>query len=590
MSDQTPNSTEDLNGSEPSMEDILASIRKIISEDEPVALESPEDTAVSDIVTSEFGNAPSKFVSDAVVDAQLESGVEAPVVDTGSTDTGSVDLNIDDVLAGLDEDLIPEESAAIADAEADEVSDVAVESDASVVNDFESDEDILAFLDSDTLLDAGPGGSTSGEDLEAVEDFVLPSSQIQTDTVDFASPETIVANDDAEMDALLDEILMTPKDHAMDIVPEADVETPDSLDLDSPAEDLMVSEEESDLDLVKSLMADLADDPDGFAADEALAADDLDALLEIPELDETETVFEDMDAFGSPVEDTPLAAPELSEDLLAVGEGLASTDESVGEDEDILGDILDMTLEDELESHADDIDLDALTSLDDVTAAEQDNLIENSLDFGAIDDIIDETPEDLSVESSVELPSLSDIAAAAEADAVAVETGVMTEQIMAAATTAAVGAGAVALGAKVIDQDADMAEAVYVETEVETDTDDIDSKIDTFIDKISAESSAVETKPETSQSLTHQETSMPVKAVKTDAILDEVTEAATAGAFAELNTVVEDKAIFNERGPRIGDLVQDALRPMLKEWLDANLKGIVERAVTKEVKRISSGK
>ena len=82
---------------------------------------------------------------------------------------------------------------------------------------------------------------------------------------------------------------------------------------------------------------------------------------------------------------------------------------------------------------------------------------------------------------------------------------------------------------------------------------------------------------------------MPVKAVKTDTIIDEVTETATIGAFAELNQVVEDKAIFNERGPRIGDLVQEALRPMLKEWLDANLKGIVERAVTKEVKRISKG-
>ena len=82
---------------------------------------------------------------------------------------------------------------------------------------------------------------------------------------------------------------------------------------------------------------------------------------------------------------------------------------------------------------------------------------------------------------------------------------------------------------------------------------------------------------------------MPIKAVITDTIIDDVTEAATADAFAELNQVVEDKAIFNERGPRIGDLVQEALRPMLKEWLDANLKGIVERAVTKEMKRISKG-
>ena len=80
------------------------------------------------------------------------------------------------------------------------------------------------------------------------------------------------------------------------------------------------------------------------------------------------------------------------------------------------------------------------------------------------------------------------------------------------------------------------------------------------------------------------------RAKKTDTIIDEVTETASAGAFASLNQVVEEKAVVAERGDRIGDLVQEALRPMLKEWLDANLKGIVERAVTKEVKRISSGK
>jgi len=84
---------------------------------------------------------------------------------------------------------------------------------------------------------------------------------------------------------------------------------------------------------------------------------------------------------------------------------------------------------------------------------------------------------------------------------------------------------------------------------------------------------------------------MPRAAAKnTDVIMDDVTEAATSSVFAELNQVVEEKAIVAERGDRVGDLVMEALRPMLKDWLDANLKGIVERAVTKEVKRISSGK
>lgn len=75
-----------------------------------------------------------------------------------------------------------------------------------------------------------------------------------------------------------------------------------------------------------------------------------------------------------------------------------------------------------------------------------------------------------------------------------------------------------------------------------------------------------------------------------DSILDEVTEAAASDAFATLNQLVEEKTEYEESGPRIGDLVQDALRPMLKEWLDEHLKDIVSRAVDKEVKRIASGK
>ena len=75
-----------------------------------------------------------------------------------------------------------------------------------------------------------------------------------------------------------------------------------------------------------------------------------------------------------------------------------------------------------------------------------------------------------------------------------------------------------------------------------------------------------------------------------DTILDEVTETAAASAFASLNQVITEKNVVAERGDRIGDLVTEALKPMLKDWLDTNLQTIVERAVTKEVKRISSSK
>jgi len=41
-------------------------------------------------------------------------------------------------------------------------------------------------------------------------------------------------------------------------------------------------------------------------------------------------------------------------------------------------------------------------------------------------------------------------------------------------------------------------------------------------------------------------------------------------------------------GNTVEDLVLESLRPMLKEWLDANLPGMVERLVEREIKRVSS--
>ena len=40
-------------------------------------------------------------------------------------------------------------------------------------------------------------------------------------------------------------------------------------------------------------------------------------------------------------------------------------------------------------------------------------------------------------------------------------------------------------------------------------------------------------------------------------------------------------------GPTLDELARALLRPMLKDWLDANLPGIVEAQVRKEVERIA---
>lgn len=87
-----------------------------------------------------------------------------------------------------------------------------------------------------------------------------------------------------------------------------------------------------------------------------------------------------------------------------------------------------------------------------------------------------------------------------------------------------------------------------------------------------------------------EETEDMMKPVDINKLVDEETDREASEAFASLNQAVRDKTKLEESGPPIGDLVQEALKPMLQEWLDKNLKTIVERAVTKEIKRISSGK
>jgi len=87
-----------------------------------------------------------------------------------------------------------------------------------------------------------------------------------------------------------------------------------------------------------------------------------------------------------------------------------------------------------------------------------------------------------------------------------------------------------------------------------------------------------------------QEEETMAKPVKSDVLSDADTQQEVGNAFASLTTTVQEHALAEENGPPIGELVKEALRPMLQEWLDKNLKSMVQRAVTKEIKRISSSK
>lgn len=84
---------------------------------------------------------------------------------------------------------------------------------------------------------------------------------------------------------------------------------------------------------------------------------------------------------------------------------------------------------------------------------------------------------------------------------------------------------------------------------------------------------------------------MPVES-NTMAPTDLVAPAAAAAAAASVSQLM--RAVSQDRGtpvargtgPTIEDIVREEMRPLLKEWLDAHLPAIVERAVKAEIERV----
>ena len=562
MSEHSPDSPNGLaDGSEPSMEDILASIRKIIADDDA-----------------------GEFVSDT---SEVEDAVGIDSLDSGLRDIPSENSDIDTLLSEIDmlesELSVAGDSAEMLELTHDNMGDLEI-----------PDESQSADSELDDLLKSIEDISEP-ENLE-VDKPVIPETSIETTSSDVAvldeAPDddlsTMLDNMLNEGEAAATELEVSEDFENLELVldPAADL-LDDSSDLEAELlEDLNIEDDvldadlssgvmkpDSDIELVKSLMAELTGEP--------LHADE-----EIIEVAETETALETDDEIESEIDSdlkslvSDLSGDDISSETLELAE---PTDDSA---EDVMDEILSLTLDDELELQED----------------------------------IPRVPDAVA--------SLKEIAAQAEADAKDVESKF-------AKTLAAAAAGVAATAAVAqndeepeaddilseLDDIVDIVEEAPLEGDLQTslselDLDDLveeevltslaDTNIQDLLDDeetggtedivegISYEAEIdVET---TSQSDTEtnkiidEETTLMPRAAKSDAILDEVTETATADVFASLNKVVEEKATIAERGDRIGDLVQEALRPMLKEWLDANLKGIVERAVTKEVKRISSGK
>jgi hypothetical protein len=64
---------------------------------------------------------------------------------------------------------------------------------------------------------------------------------------------------------------------------------------------------------------------------------------------------------------------------------------------------------------------------------------------------------------------------------------------------------------------------------------------------------------------------------------------AAAGSVTNLvRALTSDRTQVYSGGPTIADLVREEMRPLLKDWLDANLPPLVERLVRAEIERVIS--
>lgn len=581
MSDDTTDTHVD--NAEPSMEDILASIRRIIA-DEDIGAASNESVA------AEEPSAPAEAF--AIIEASDNSDKELEMVDLQEND---------DILSLAEEHDPSVEEEAFSDidmllSDLDDSESI----DASDMAQFETGDDQKASTSNASKLTGlgaiaaaslgavASAGTATAKNVTVLRKNPSPQSTLEAlgDDVGSESLDLLIDKDENHFDAdivdtenlELDEFLQIPDSDTP--VVEDDIEVLlGNLFIDK---DISGEPELATNELVTGAAADVFEGEGDDISDELLAG-----LLGEEELGDIE-----MPVPAQSVDDLDLVK-SLMADLTSdpFDDADSSADDSLGE-VDLVDDILSLSMEDEI------------TLLSDAETDSADTQASNAYVIDINDDLSGDHNVVETVVPLTEQPqtsSLAEIAQEAVDDAKRIERG---QGFAAAGFAASAGMVVATAGpaAVMVRGDSTKTDSAEADDNMNTtqEVDDIlaaleSPSIDSSVDEEAVEADdASQIEPETATSeeiLPPQETAdMPKAAAKKDAIINEVTEEATAGAFASLNKIVETQAVVEERGDRIGDLVQEALRPMLKEWLDKNLKGIVERAVTKEVKRISSGK
>ena len=79
----------------------------------------------------------------------------------------------------------------------------------------------------------------------------------------------------------------------------------------------------------------------------------------------------------------------------------------------------------------------------------------------------------------------------------------------------------------------------------------------------------------------------PPAAARPPSLVEPEAAAATATSVGGLvRTLMERSTQVRSGGPTIEDIVREEIRPLLKEWLNANLPLLVERLVRAEIERV----
>ncbi len=92
--------------------------------------------------------------------------------------------------------------------------------------------------------------------------------------------------------------------------------------------------------------------------------------------------------------------------------------------------------------------------------------------------------------------------------------------------------------------------------------------------------------PEASPAVPPAEPAAP--ALSTETLVAPAVAAATTAAIGQLiRTVAQERSVLiTKGGPTIEDVVREAVRPLLKDWLDQHLGPMVERLVRAEIERV----